>query len=193
MSAAIWSGPSAFAQPAFGAIGKYDFKKMPASELAAAFKSSGMPTPTGLITDPGKVGRDQSIMPIPNEPAVPEVDNNMKSWLEFSKAMSPIRMQEMTQAAELSAQLTQRQLGQLYPFLSAAGAETTARNLAASQAYRRFAEGLPSNVQNIMASKQAQMQSAQAGEADLMRATAAQQQAAKDFAGRFAGQYIQVG
>jgi len=193
MSAAIWSGPSAFTQPAFGAIGKYDFKKMPTDQLAAAFRSSGMPTPTGIITDPGKVGRDQAIIPPSGESAVPEVDKSMQSWLEFSKAMSPIRMQEMAQASELSAQLTQRQLGQLYPFLSAAGAETTARNLAASQAYRRFAEGLPSNVQKIMGYKQDQATSAATAEAGRQHATAAQQQAAKDFAGRFAGQYIQVG
>ena len=88
---------------------------------------------------------------------------------------------------------TERQLRQLYPYLSAAGAEATARSLAASQAYRAFAEQLPSNVQNIMASKQAQATSAAGAEADRQRATAAQQDAASRYPGRFAGQYIQVG
>jgi hypothetical protein len=99
----------------------------------------------------------------------------------------------MEEVGRISAALNREQLRDLYPFLSAAGAETTARNLAASKAYRVFAEGLPSNVQNIMASKQAQATSAAAGEADRARAVAAQQDAAKNYAGRFAGQYIQVG
>jgi len=44
-----------------------------------------------------------------------------------------------------------------------------------------------------MASKQAQMQSAQVGEAALQQATADQLRAAKESQGRFAGQYIQFG
>ncbi len=193
MSAAIWSGPSAFTQPAFGAKGKYDFSKWSPDQLAAAFKSTGMPAPVGLVTDPGKVGRDQSIMPTTVGDAVPELDSLSKTYLNVAKALAPFEEQRMVRSTELAASLSQKQLEQLYPFLSAAGAESTARNLAASQAYRRFAEQLPSNVQSIMASKQAQMQSAQAGEADLMRAVAAQQQAATGFGGRYAGQYVQFG
>ena len=79
---------------------------------------------------------------------------------------------------DLYAEQSLNQARQLYPLLSAAGRESTERALSASQRFRVFAEGLPSNVQAIMASKQAQRQSAQSGEADLMRAVAAQQQAA---------------
>lgn len=188
MSAAIWSGPSAFTSPSFGAGSKYDFKKWSPDQISAAFKSSGLPAPVGMDTTTG--ARDQNILAQPTQDAVPKPSGTAQEWLDLYKAMSPIRMQEMAQASELSADLSRRQLAQLYPYLSAAGAESTARNLAASQAYRRFAEQLPSNIQNIAASKQSQMQSAQSGEADLMRAVAAQQQAAKDFAGRFAGQYV---
>lgn len=191
MSAAIWSGPAAFTAPSFGAGAKYDFKKWSPDQVASIFKSTGMPAPVGI--DFGTGQRDVDLLSKQVQTAVPSPTSQTQEWLDFYKSMSPLRMQEMAQASELSAQLSQRQLAQLYPYLSAAGAESTARNLAASQAYRRFTEQLPSNVQSIMASKQAQMQSAQAGEADLMRATAAQQQAAKDFAGRFAGQFISVG
>jgi hypothetical protein len=52
---------------------------------------------------------------------------------------------------------------------------------------------MPTTAQEIMASKQQQQLAAQAGEADLMRAVAAQQQAAKQFAGSFAGKYISAG
>lgn len=188
MSAAIWSGPSAFSAPSFGAGTKYDFSKWSPDQLASAFKSSGMPSPVGVDFGSGK--RDVDLLAQQTGDAVPKPAGQTQEWLDLYKAMSPLRMQEMEQASNLAADLSARQLSQLYPYLSAAGAESTARNLAASQAYRRFSEQLPSNVQNIMASKQAQMQSAQAGEADLMRAVAAQQQAAKDFAGRFAGQYV---
>ena len=191
MSAAIWSGPSAFTAPPFGAGTKYDFKKWSPDQIASVFKSTGMPSPVG--TDFGSGQRDVNLLAQQTSDAVPKPSSGTQEWLDVYKAMSPIRMQEMAQASELAANLSQRQLAQLYPYLSAAGAETTARNLAASQAYRRFAEQLPSNVQNIMASKQAQAASAASAEAERQRATAAQQDAASRFAGRFAGQYIQVG
>jgi hypothetical protein len=125
--------------------------------------------------------------------ALPDLDPKVKSWLDLYKATSPQRLAEMEAAANVSANLSERQLRQLYPYLSAAGAEATARSLAASQAYRAFTEQLPSNVQNIMASKQAQATSAAGAEAERQRATAVQQDAASRYPGRFAGQYIQVG
>lgn len=188
MSAAIWSGPSAFQAPSFGGLKKYDFSKWSPDQVASAFKSTGLPAPVGTDTTTG--GRNVDLLAQQTKDAVPTPSSTTQDWLDLYKTMSPIRMQEMAQASELAANLSARQLSQLYPYLSAAGAESTARNLAASQAYRRFAEQMPSSVQNIMTAKQAQMQSAQAGEADLMRAVASQQQAAKDFAGRFAGQYV---
>lgn len=122
--------------------------------------------------------------------AIPKLDPEMQKWLDFSKAMSPVKMSEMEQAAQLSSRLTREQLATLYPYLSAAGAESTARNLAASEAFRAFKEQMPSSVQDIMASKQAQMTSAASAEAQRQMATAAQQDAAKRFAGSFAGKYV---
>lgn len=121
------------------------------------------------------------------------VDATIRSTKEYLEAFAPYQRQQRIDEAQLSAALSRQQMADLYPFLSAAGAESTARNLAASQKYRAFTEQLPSNVQNIMASKQNQMQAAQTGEAALKQATAIQQDAATRFPGRFAGQYIQVG
>jgi hypothetical protein len=123
------------------------------------------------------------------EGAYPELEQQ----LAFERKYFPIYLEKMKAAAELQAQISQRQLYESYPLLSAAARENREGNLAASKAYRAFAEGIPSNVQNIMASKQAQATSAAAGEAERARAVAAQQDAAKNYAGRFAGQYIQVG
>jgi hypothetical protein len=105
----------------------------------------------------------------------------------------PFEMYRQRLAGDEATRQTTAQLAATMPFLSAAGREATGRALAASERFLRTKEQAPSAVQNIMASKQSQMQSAQAGEAAMMQAVAAQQQAAKDFAGRFAGQYIQVG
>jgi hypothetical protein len=89
----------------------------------------------------------------------------------------PLNVYEQRVMGDVAGEQAINQARQLYPLLSAAGRESTERALSASQRFRAFAEGLPSNVQAIMASKQAQRQSAQSGEADLMRAVAAQQQA----------------
>lgn len=119
--------------------------------------------------------------------------NTIQIINDIERAQTPWQIEKYRTMSDIAAEQQLKQAYQLYPLLSQAGAETTARNLAASQTYRAFAEGLPSNVQNIMASKQAQATSAAAGEADRARAVAAQQDAANRYGGRFAGQYIQVG
>lgn len=128
-----------------------------------------------------------------NDSSTGDISKVTKENIELYRQLQPLFLEQMQASAGLQAELSRRQMQDLYPMLSAAAAESTARNLAASQTYRRFAEGLPSNVQNIMASKQEQMKSAQAGEAALQYATADQLRAAKESQGRFAGQYVQFG
>lgn len=111
---------------------------------------------------------------------------------DFRQATLPIDLYQQEQQARLSAQLTREQLASLYPYLSAAGAESTARNLAASKDFASFMKRPETAVQNIMASKQSQMASAAGAEASRQQATAMQQDAAKRFAGSFAGKYIQA-
>lgn len=127
------------------------------------------------------------------KPSTGDVDKELERWIKYRTQTLPLNLAEMQAAAGVQSALTRQQIRDIYPFVSAATAEATARNLAASQAYRAFAEQLPSSVQNIMASKQGQMLSAQTGEAALQRATADQLRAAKESQGRFAGQYIQFG
>jgi hypothetical protein len=122
--------------------------------------------------------------------AVPPLAGTQKQIIDYLQAAYPYERQRMVDAAQIQSALTQQELAATYPWLSQAASEATARNLAASQAYRSFAEGLPSNVQNIMASKQAQMASAASSEAERARAMAAQSDAAKRFAGSYAGKYV---
>lgn len=111
--------------------------------------------------------------------AVPGIDPAIQQWLDFTRAVSPIRMQEQAQAAQLSQQLTEQQLASVYPFLSQAAREATERNLLASQTYADFKERLPSSMQNIAASQQAQASAAASGEAGMINALANLQNAQK--------------
>lgn len=129
----------------------------------------------------------------PTGSAVGDLYNQLKALGRYQAETLPQDIERARKLGQVSTEQQLQQLQQLYPFLSAAGQEATARSLAASQAYRAFAEQLPSSVQNIMASKQQQRQSAQLGEAALQQATADQLRAAKESQGRFAGQYIQFG
>jgi hypothetical protein len=124
--------------------------------------------------------------------ATPSIQDIIKANIQYQTEMLPIDLQRQSMQTGLTRQLNLATMSDLYPFLSAAGAESTARSLAASKSFLATKEQMPSSVQAIMASKQGQMLQAASGEAERQLATAAQQQAAKDFAGRFAGQYIQV-
>jgi len=206
---AIWSEPdSLFSQ------GKLGFKQTPGFVVGAPFpgsvpsygkeKPAKLPANTKPLPDITKlpfptIGTDFSTgardIDIQSgiESAIPKLSPEYQGLYNFYQIMAPQRQAEMEQAARLSQKLTREQLATLYPYLSAAGAESTARNLAASQAFLGYKEQMPSNVQNIMASKQGQMLMAQQGEAAMMAAVADQARAAKDFAGKYAGKYVQYG
>jgi hypothetical protein len=124
--------------------------------------------------------------------ATPSIQDIVKANIQYQTEMLPIELQRQAAQTDLTRQLNIATMSDLFPFLSAAGAESTARNLAASKSFLATKEQMPSSVQAIMASKQGQMLQAASGEAERQRATAAQQEAAKRFAGSFAGQYIQV-
>jgi hypothetical protein len=200
--AAIWSDPASpfyqkipgfavgapFREPA-PAFGKEKTQKLPQVTIPTT-DFSKIPFPM-IGTDFSTGSRDVDLQGQVGS-AIPPMDQEVQKYLDFYKAISPMRMAEMSEAAKLSSDLTREQLASLYPYLSAAGAESTARNLAASKSFLATKEQMPSNVQAIMASKQNQMATAAGAEAQRQLATAAQQEAAKRFAGSFAGQYIQV-
>ena len=105
----------------------------------------------------------------------------------------PVNMLERRLAGQEALRQTQEQLAATMPYLDEAGRRATGRALAASERFLTTKEQMPSAVQNIMASKQAQMYAAQKGEADLMTAVAKQAEAAKKFAGTYAGKFVSAG
>lgn len=124
--------------------------------------------------------------------ALPKSADAVNYYLDLAKGLAPLQRQQMIDAAQIQSALTQQELAATYPWLSQAATESTKRNLAASQAYRAFAEGLPSAVEARAASQQARAATAAGAEAERARAMAAQQDAAKRFAGSYAGQTFSV-
>jgi hypothetical protein len=118
------------------------------------------------------------------------ISQTVQDLLDLKRLSAPLDLELRQKEADITSAQQNKQLASLYPYLSQAGAEATQRSLAASKAYRAFAEGLPSNVQNIMASKQNQAYSAAQGEAARAQAIALQQDAANRFRGSFAGKYV---
>lgn len=164
-------------------------------DLAAPFKTDSKVDFSDLIAEikPG-------FPYVSTTKAEPDTKSSTGDWrerleeiLRYEQARYPLDISRMEDAARIQADLSQEQLLRAYPIMSQAARESTGRQLAASERFLRTKEQMPSAVQAIMESKQGQQLKAQVGESEMMKAVAAQQQAAKDFAGKFAGQYIQVG
>jgi hypothetical protein len=191
--AATAANPFPYWQPAAGIdfslgkmLGSKDFYKIASNSRYQDILKSGLESGVGMPTTVPAVIYG-------SEPAVPNIDPAAKAQFDFLERAYPYQVKMMQDAARIQQQQNEQGFASAYPWITQAAQESTARNLKASQAYRSFVESQPSSVQNIMASKQAQMTSAAGAEADRARAMAAQTQAAKDFAGRYAGQTFSVG
>lgn len=116
------------------------------------------------------------------DPINPGVDTDIEKYIKLYSALGPLRLQEQQAQAKFGAEATRQQMADLFPYLSAASAEATARNLAASTQFLLTKEQTPTaqSARNVAA--QGQMTSAAGAEADRDRATAAQAMAAKNFA-----------
>jgi len=123
----------------------------------------------------------------------PEWRQRVTAEVELANALQPLYLERAKAGAQMQAELSNEQIRALYPLMSRAQQESIAANLLASKDFRRFKETMPSSVQDIMASKQNQMTQAASAEGERQRATAAQQQAANEFPGKFIGQYVQIG
>ena len=136
----------------------------------------------------------------PSEPAeapdygTPTLDDIVEGNIKYQEKLNPILAERNRLAADEAIRQSQRQAAALFPYLDLAGERGTERALSASQRYRAFKEQLPSSVQAIMASKQAQQESASNAFLNEAMAAAQQQQAATGFASlgttRYAGRRI---
>jgi hypothetical protein len=150
----------------------------------SVFSGNTLPTNYAVPAQPGAY---------PTGSPLGDVSQIVRDRLAYDQLSMPLQLEQTQKIADITTAQQNKQLASLYPYLSQAGTEATQRALAASKAYRAFAEGLPSNVQNIMASKQNQAYSAAQGEAARAQAVAMQQQAANQSFGAFRGREISFG
>ena len=147
--------------------------------------------PVGPAATVPPVGPAATLPPVGS--AVPSLKESLETIFEFEKARAPYERQKLIDAAQIQQQLNEQGFASAYPWINQAAETGAARTLRDSKSWREFVERQPTTLQNIAASKQAQMTSAAGAESDRARAIAAQTQAAKDFAGRYSGKYVSVG
>ena len=118
--------------------------------------------------------------------------------------IAPIQADLQRQASELALQQNLRQTAALYPFLSAAGEESTERALDASKRFlarkmqeqrglEAFRESLPTTQQAIMSAKQQQQSAASSDFVNEAVAMAQASAAAKELAETGLGKYRYIG
>ena len=132
----------------------------------------------GTATTPSTKGLE-SIDPISQE---------VRDKLDYAQRIFPLWQQLQQSAAKTAAESTRQQMSDLYPYLSAANAEATARNFRTSVDWLLTKEQTPTAQAYRNQIAQGQMATAASAEAERDRATAAQQEAATNFARRYAGQ-----
>ena len=129
----------------------------------------------------------------PTESPLGNLSQSYRDRLEYEKALMPFQLEYQQKIADITAAQQNKQLASLYPYLSRAGTEAAQRAFMLSDEFQRRKQQLPSNVQDIMASKQNQAYSAAQGEAARAQAMALQQQAANQSFGAFRGREISFG
>jgi len=107
--------------------------------------------------------------------AVPDLMQPWEQVLKYRQASFPVDMAQAQASAELQRQLTQQQLADVYPWMSAAAEESAERGKKASL----FKQGLPTTIQDIMGAKQAQLSNMAQADYFLRRGMAEQAQVAK--------------
>jgi hypothetical protein len=111
----------------------------------------------------------------------------VKDRLDYAKGYFPIWQQMQQSAAKASAESTRQQISDLFPYLSAASAEATARNLAASTKFLLTKEQTPTAQAARNVAAQSQITSSAGAEAERDRATAAQFLAAAQGPAKYSG------
>ena len=151
-----------------------------------------LPADYGLSSG-GAQSAQPSAYTLPSVSALPsDYADRIKAEVELQKQLQPLYLEQAKAAAKFGAEATRQQMADLFPYLSAASSEATARNLAASTQFLLTKEQTPTaqSARNVAA--QSQMTSAAGAEAERDRATATQAMAAKEFARGYAGQTFRM-
>jgi cytochrome c556 len=121
------------------------------------------------------------------------ISQTVQDLLDLKRLSAPLDLELAQKQVDIITAQQNKQMASIYPYLSQAGAEAAQRAFRFSDEFQRRKQQLPSNVQDIMASKQNQAYSAAQGEAARAQAMAMQQQAANQSFGAFRGREISFG
>jgi hypothetical protein len=147
-------------------------------------------SPYAYKLDPSLTGYSGAITPETDVPAtlpyVTSVDNeeilkNIKARAAEAEYMFPIYQKYAKEQSKLGAEETRQQMADLFPYLSAASEQATARNLLASKAFLDWKERQPT-------AAQARRSMAAGDMATTFGAVANQADVAKRFLGAYTGQ-----
>jgi len=108
--------------------------------------------------------------------------------IAYLQQVTPYMNQWRDQMMNDTLRYNQASLNQVYPYLDAMQTNMINKNLQASEKFYNLKQQSPAGVQAIMESKQGQIDSAADAEYRRAMGTAAQQEAATNFARRYAGQ-----
>ena len=180
----MWEPTASLVPPATVKLSNKYGSKFDPDALAALLVAAGTPSPKGQ-TPPLN----------PNTPgAVPwgDISQTVKDQYALYKLTQPDLLAQRASEYQQQAELTRKQMSDLYPYMSAAATEAREGGLDAWKRAEAFKQGSPTSIQNIMASKQGQASSA--ADAEYRRAMGIAQQNQSFQSGlRFAGQTFQVG
>lgn len=123
---------------------------------------------------------------------LPDIDPAVKAQVQTQQLLYPLYKQALIDQTNLQFAANQANIASTYPYLSQAATESTARNLGASIRFYKEKQQSPANVQDIMASIQGQRSSAADAEYRRALGTAAQAEAAKNFAKGYAGTMLSM-
>ena len=160
----------------FATFGIFDFDKrgglFGGSHSGSGY--GGKPTEHML---PNVYQQNPSVNPMLGGNPIPNINQVVDANIDYNRRMGPIALQQSQAWENQRLANLPRQYAIQEKWLDRAAEKAAQRGMR----IRAWKEGLPSNVQNIMASKQAQMGAASSAWAEELKAAATAQQAANQF------------
>ena len=184
------TGPQGFGEGLLNTLGLY--KDTKAQELLPVAQANyGLLSQA--VTDLNKQQAEETEAKTREEDSY-STQKTIDTLKELQTELGQQNLDAIREQGRVTTQQNINQARALFPLLDEAGRRGTERALDASQRFRAFKEQLPSSIQAIMASKQAQLESASNAFAAEAQAIANQQRAATGFAqlgtGRYSGHPI---
>jgi len=145
-------------------------------------------SPAVATSDTGTSSTADTVSNLFSNP-VPSIDPAAKAAIDYQTALEPLNTRYLINQANIQRQLNIANLQDTYPYVAQAAQQSKLFDYTLGLKAKAAQEGFPSNIQkNIITPKQEQIASAADAEYRRALGMAAQQDAATNFARRYAGQ-----